>query len=163
MNSYRDLTSYFGLPLADTTFQSYIKSTFIDLADYNIANGDYIISEKSGIELGFINNEAVVDEDDCLIFEKGNPIFSHVNIYPKSSIKELPLEVNFADSRTQVINKAGQPTQTSRGDTSFFGRAFLVDNYKVGELIITFDYEPEKENINFIQIRDNNLVAHLKL
>ncbi len=162
MHSYKDLTRYFGVPLSDTNFQSLIKSTFDDLTDYNVIEGNYMISKSNGIELGFTNNDATFDEDEDVVFDQGNPVFSHINIYPKSPLRELPFQVSFTDSRIQVINKAGQPSQTKQGKSSFLGSAFLIDNYKVENLVITFDYQPEVGSINFVQIRDNNLVEHLK-
>ncbi|WP_276500350.1 hypothetical protein [Terrimonas pollutisoli] len=120
-------------------------------------------SEKSGLELGFVNNEEVFDEDDNVVIEKGNPIFSTVNIFPKSTLTELPFNITFGDYRAQVFEKAGKPTQTRQGEASFLGSAYLVDNYKVGDTVVSIDYEPKRESINFILIRDNNLVEHLKL
>jgi len=61
------------------------------------------------------------------------------------------------------IKKAGNPTQTKEGYADFLNKNFLVDNYKVGNVVITFDYDAESQTINFIQVRDNNLVEHLKL
>ena len=95
MQSYKDLTQYFGVPLLDTNFQSFVNSTFSDLTDYNVAAGDYMVSEKSGIDLGFTNNEAVFDHDDNVVFDPGRPVFSHINIYPKSPLTELPFGASF--------------------------------------------------------------------
>jgi hypothetical protein len=113
--------------------------------------------------LGFQNRETVVDEDDEVTFEEGNPLFSTINIFPNSSITELPFDVIFADNRNQVHVKAGEPTQSHKGELSFLGAAYLVDNYKLGNIVVSIDYKPESETINFIQIKDNNLVEHLQL
>lgn len=163
MQSYKDLTQYFGVPLSDANFQSFIKRKFSDLTDYNVAENDYMVSENSGIELGFTNRDAVFDEDEGFVYHPGRPVFSHITIYPISPLRELPFQASFGDSRSRVITKAGQPSQSRRGEASFLGSTFFVDHYKIDDLVISFNYQPENERINFIQIRDNNLVAHLRI
>ena len=163
MHSFKDLTKYFGTALSDTSFQNFLATYFHDLTKYNVVEGNYVSSEEAKIELGFQNNEAVVDEDDESAFDEGNPLFSTVNIFPGSTITNLPFDLAFADSRHDVLAKAGEPTQTRKGDASFFGPAYLIDNFKVGEIVVSVDYNPESQAINFIQIRDNNLVEHLRL
>jgi len=165
MLSYTDFTNHFGRSLFEKEFQSFLIGTFSDLSEYDITESDYIISDEKGLELGFTNAEAVYDEDDKIIFQKGNPIFSHFNIYPKASklISDFPFGVQFTDKRFEVINKAGKPTETKEGFSDLLDKAFLVDNYKQGENVITFDYDVLLLAINFIQIRDNNLLEHLRL
>ena len=165
MLSYKDFTKHFGLSLFDKGFQTFLGNTFSDLTEYDILESDYITSENNGIELGFTNNEAVYDDDDNVVFEKGNPMFSHFILYPKSLtlIDRLPFDSSFEDKRTEIMSKAGNPSQTKEGYADFLNKNFLVDNYKFGDIIITFDFDAEKKTINFIQIRDNNLVEHRKL
>jgi hypothetical protein len=165
MLSYRDFTKHFGTSLSDEGFQNFLHNTFSDLTEYDILESDYITSEKDGVELGFTNNEAVYDDDENIVFEKGNPIFSHFVLYPKSLalIDNLPFDTNFDNNRIEIIKKAGNPTQTKEGYADFLNNNFLVDNYKVGDIIITFDYNAEKQTINFIQVRDNNLRTNIKL
>lgn len=165
MLSYRDLTKHFGTSLSDEGFQNFLHNAFSDLTEYNILEDDFITSEKGGVQLGFTNNEAVYDDDESSFFEKGNPVFSHFILYPKSStlIDKLPFDTTFEDNRNEIIRQAGNPSQTKEGYADFLNKRFLVDNYKVGDIVITFDYDAEKETINFVQVRDNNLVEHLKL
>jgi hypothetical protein len=124
-----------------------------------------LLLKKNGIQLGFTNNDAVYDDDENIVFEKGNPVFSHFIFHAKSLtlIDNLPFDTNFNDNRIEIIRKAGNPSQTKEGYADFLNKSFLVDNYKVDDIVITFDYDAEKQTINFIQIRDNNLVEHLKL
>ena len=165
MLSYKDLTKHFGSSLFDEGFQTFLSDTLSDLTKYDILESDYITSEKNGIELGFTNNDAVYDDDDNIVFEKGNPVFSHFILYAKSFtiIDNLPFGTNFNDNRVEIIRKTGNPSQTKEGYADFLNKNFLVDNYKVDDIVITFDYDAENQTINFIQIRDNNLVEHLKL
>jgi hypothetical protein len=165
MLSYTDFTKHFGTSLFDEGFQIFLQDTFSDLTEYDILESDYITSENNGIELGFINNQAVYDDDDNVAFKKGNPIFSHFILYNKSLtlIDNLPFDTNFNDDRIEVIRKAGNPSQTKEGYADLLNKSFLVDNYKVDDIVITFDYEAEKQTINSIQVRDNNLVEHLRL
>lgn len=165
MLSYRDFTEYFGTSLFDKGFQTFLAEVFSDLTEYNILESDYITSDKYGIELGFTNNDAVYDDDENIVFEKGNPIFSHFILYAKSLslIDNLPFDTSFSDNRIEIIRKAGSPTQTKEGYADFLNKNFLIDNYKVDDTVVAFDYAAEKQTINFIQIRDNNLVEHLKL
>ena len=76
------------------------------MTDYNILDSNYIISESSGMESGFTNNDAVYDDDGNIIFENGRPIFSHFNIYPKSHklIESLPFNATFNDTRPIVLS-----------------------------------------------------------
>jgi hypothetical protein len=166
MLSYKDFTIYFSSFLTDKNFQSFLAKTFNDLTAYNVSISKYISSASTGIELGFANNDAVYDDDTEVVFETGNPIFSHFNLWPKSQIiiTDFPFDIRFDESRNEIINKIGQPTRTNEGYADFLNKSFLVDNYKIDDLIITFDYDPTEETINFIQFRDNNLVEdHLKL
>lgn len=165
MLSYRNFTKYFGTSLFDKDFQIFLTNTFSDLTEYNILESDYITSTEHGVELGFTSNEAVYDDDENVIFEKGNPLFSHFILYQKSStiIDKLPFDTDFSDNRVEVINKSGNPEQTKEGYADFLNKNFLIDNYKEGDVVITFDYDAETQTINFIQIRDNNLLEHLKL
>ena len=165
MLTYKDFTKHFGSSLFDKGFQTFLSDTFSDLTNYDILESDYITSKINGIELGFTNNEAVYDDDDNIVFEKGKPIFSHFIAYPKSLIliDNLPFDTSFNDDRMEIIRKAGNPSQTKEGYADFLNKSFLVDNYKLNDIVITFDYDHEKQTINFIQVRDNNLVEHLKL
>lgn len=165
MLSYKEFTDRFGVSLFDKEFQAFLTNTFTDLTEYNILNGDYMISENTGLEIGFTNNDAVYDDDENVVFENGHPIFSHFNAYPKSIklIGTLPFETNFTDKRDEVIVKAGNPAKTNKGFLNFLNKNFLVDSYEVGNIIITYDYDAEEQTINFIQFRENNLIAHLKL
>lgn len=159
------MIKYFGSSLVDKDFQSFLAKTFDDLSDYNILDSNYITSELSGVELGFTNNNAVYDDDDQIVFEKGNPIFSHFNLYPKSGIliNDFPFDISFKDPRKIIFAKAGLPTKTNQDDALFLNKDFLIDNYKVNDIIISFDYESEYDVINSIQVRDNNLIVDLRL
>jgi len=165
MLSYRDFTRYFGSNLLDKDFQSFLSKTFSDLTEYKTLESGYIISEKNGVELGFNKSESVNDDIDNTVFANIEPIFSHFNIYPKSVnlVSILPFEINFNDTRPIILAKAGEPTQTKEGYADLLKSSFLIDNYKVDETIITFDYDSRDETLKFIQIRDNNLVDHLKM
>ena len=165
MLSYKDFTKYFGSNLSDEDFQLFLEDTFSDLTDYNILDSDYITSEDTGVELGFTNNKAFYDDDDNILFANGRPIFSHFIIYPKSIklIDTLPFAISFNDTRPVIITKAGIPTQTKEGFADFMNKNFMVDNYKVNDIVISFDYDTNNQKLNFIQVRDNNLVEHLKL
>jgi hypothetical protein len=165
MLSYKDFTKYFGSNLFDQDFQSFLAKSFTDLTEYNILDTDYIISEDFGMDLGFTNNDAVYDDDQGIVFESGRPVFSHFNIYPKSSklIDTFPFDVSFNYVRSLIMTKAGIPTQTKEGHADLLNTSFLVDNYKINNIIITFDYDPNKQTINFIQVRDNDLVKSLRL
>lgn len=165
MLSYKDFTKHFGKSLFDEGFQNFLANTFSDLTEYDILESDYIVSEINGIELGFTNKDAIYDDDDNVIFEKGNPLFSHFNLYPKSLtlIDRLPFITNFELKRAEIISHAGTPSQTKEGYADFLNKSYLVDSYKLDNIVVTFDYEAEKQTLHFIQIRDNNLVEHLKL
>jgi len=165
MVSYQDFTRYFGAGLYELPFQQFLSAYFKDLTEYNILESEYIVSELMGIEIGFTNNDAVYDDDDSEVLKKGNPLFSHFIIYPKAValISVLPFGATFDDKRNVVLNKAGQPTQTNQGFSSLLRKDFLVDNYKINEIVVTFDYNVEQNSINFIQLRDNNLQEQLRL
>ena len=96
MLSYQDLSKKFGLNLFDKDFQLFLRNTFSDLTEYNVLESNYITSINTGIELGFKNKDAVYDDDDNILFEKGNPIFSHFILFPKSVtlINGLPFQAN---------------------------------------------------------------------
>jgi hypothetical protein len=163
MLSYKELVKRFGSYLSNPDFESFLLSTFTDLSIYNILESDYMISDNSGIELGFTNKDSVIDDDDQIIFEKGNPIFSHFNLYSKSNILvyEFPFGLTFNDNRNNILQKAGQPNQTKKGD--FLGTPFLIDHYKVDNTVISIDYNMNDMSIKSLHIRDNDLVEHLKI
>jgi len=165
MLSFKDFTRFFGSFLTDNDFQSFLSNTFSDLSDYNVSLSDYIVSGSAGIELGFTNNDAVYDDDTEVIFEKGNPVFSHFNLYPVSEmlVTDFPFNVAFKETRKDIITRIGQPTKTNQGYADFLNKDFLVDNYKVDDIIVTFDYDSAIGTVNFIQLRDNNLKHNLKL
>jgi hypothetical protein len=146
----------FGESLFSQKFQTFIKANFEDLTEYNILDSDYIVSKQKGIELGFTNRSAVLDDDDQILLEKGNPIFSHLNIFPISSsfLTGLPFSIMFNDSRENVISKAGLPMTCHEGYLDFLSQEFLIDNYKSDNIIYSIDYKPKSKNINFIQARD---------
>lgn len=164
MFTYLHFTNQFGSYLYDDNFQAFLADTFTDLSSYNILKSDYMRSELLHIDLGFTNEDAVIDEDELIVLEPGQPIFSHLNIYPKQDAEYgLPFDISFTDTRAQVFKKAGEPTQTKNGDSPILDKAFLIDHYKIDNHVLSIDYDPLDEHINFIQFRDNNIVAHLKL
>ena len=164
MLNYKDFIKFFGSSLEDKKFQSFLISNFNDLTGYNIFD-NYMVSELAGIEIGFKNNDAVYDDDTQVIFEKGNPIFSHLNLYPKSGsfIEEFPFQSNFKDSRNEILAKAGEPDQTKQGFIELLNEHFLNDNYKIGDVVISFSYDPGSSIIQSIQVRDNNLCGDIKI
>lgn len=164
MFNHLHFTSKFGSYLYDDAFQAFLIETFTDITVYNILEGDYISSELLGLELGFTNDDAVIDEDELIVLEPGRPIFSHINIYPKpNEVYVLPFDILFNDSRETVFKKAGEPTQTKHGESLLLDKHFLIDHYKIGDIVLSIDYNPADETISFIQFRDNNILAHLKL
>ncbi|HVX49070.1 MAG TPA: hypothetical protein VHB48_02900 [Chitinophagaceae bacterium] len=163
MLSYKDFTKYFGYSLYDNDFKRFLDITFNDLTEYNILESSYITSEEKGIELGFTNNDAVYDDDEGVIFVKGNPIFSHLNFYPASTIiiNQLPFDISFDTIRNTVLEKTGLPTKTKRGYSELLKTGYLLDHYKIQDIVISFDYKVLDETIKFIQVRSNRLVEHL--
>ncbi|WP_413667694.1 hypothetical protein ACEN9X_24860 [Mucilaginibacter sp. Mucisp86] len=164
MFNYLHFTTQFGSYLYDDNFQAFLADTFTDLSTYNVLKSDYMRSEMLDIDLGFSNEDAVIDEDELIVLEPGQPIFSHLNIYPKPGLQYiLPFEISFHDTREAVFKKAGEPTQTKHGDSPILDLPFLIDHYKIDNLVLSIDYDPQDERINFIQIRENNIITHLKL
>jgi hypothetical protein len=164
MFTYLHFTKQFGSYLYDDNFQIFLAGTFTDLSKYNIMESDYMHSESLYVDLGFTNEDAVIDEDELIVFEPGRPVFSHLNIFPKpGAAYGLPYEISFADNRNEVFKKAGEPTQTKKGSPLLLDKPFLIDHYKIGNLVFSIDYDPLDETINFVQLRDNNIVEHLKL
>jgi len=163
MLSCKELIKYLGTYLSNTDFNSFLSNTFTDLSAYDVLKHDYMISDSSGVELGFVNEDSVVDDDDQIVFEDGNPIFSHFNLYLRSHILvyELPFGLTFDDKRGDVFQKAGNPIHTKEGD--FLGSPFLIDHHKIDNTIISIDYNIDDMTIKSIQIRDNNLLKHLKV
>jgi len=76
-------------------------------------------------------------------------------------LNEFPFGMTFTDKRDEIFEKAGQPTQTKEGD--FLGSPFFIDHYKVDDTVISIDYDINDFSIKFVQIRDNNLIEHLKI
>ena len=164
MFNYLHFTDQFGSYLYNDNFEAFLADTFTDLSPYNILKSDYMRSESLHVDLGFTNDDAVIDEDELIVLEPGQPIFSHLNIYLNPDmLYVLPFEILFTDIRNEVFKKAGEPTQTKHGDSPVLDKPFLIDHYKIGDLVLSIDYDPQHEHINFIQIRDNNIIAHLKL
>jgi hypothetical protein len=165
VHSYKEFIFHFGSHLNAHGFQSFLSETFNDLTDYDVTESEYIVSELTGMELGFTNDEAIYDEDDKVVFEKGDPIFSHFNVFPSSCciLTELPYNVSFDDTRESVLQKAGVPTQTKEGYSDLLEKHFLVDNYKIDDMVFTVDYNPQTNTINFIQMRGNRQLKHLML
>lgn len=164
MFNYLHFTNQFGSYLYSDDFQAFLAETFTDLNRYNVLESDYMQSEMLHIDLGFTNDDAVIDEDELIVLEPGQPVFSHLNIYPKPDLQYLlPFEISFTDTRNDIFNKADKPTQTKHEVSPLLDKHFLIDHYKIGDLVLSIDYDPDDEHINFIQIRDNNIVAHLKL
>ncbi|WP_091163681.1 hypothetical protein [Mucilaginibacter gossypii] len=71
MFTYLHFTNQFGSYLYDDNFQAFLADTFTDLSSYNILKSDYMRSEILGIDLGFTNEDAVIDEDELIVLEPG--------------------------------------------------------------------------------------------
>lgn len=164
--TYLEISKYFGTKLSDTNFQTFLKSISCDPAQYNVSTGDYISSETIGLDMGFKNVDAVYDDDDEKVFEKGTPIFSLFNMYPMSEkiVSSIPFDIKFSDNRNTVREKAGQPVKITDAIDKLLDKHFLIDHFKMDNIAISIDYNSKDETIEFIQIRDNNLVdENLKL
>lgn len=161
MINCNSLIEYFGTELSNILFQGFLKSNFSDLTQYDILKSEYICSNKKGIELGFINNTAVFDDDAQKIFEKGIPVFSHFNLKSQSSkyVTNLPLNANITDTRDQILQKAGAPTKSREGYLDLINKNFRIDNYQVSDIVISFDYNHETDQLNNIQIRSYKLTT----
>ncbi|WP_113653195.1 hypothetical protein [Pedobacter namyangjuensis] len=109
--NYSDVTKYFGTNLSDLDFQAFLKNISCDPTKYNVSKSQYILSEENGLGVGFKDEEAVYDEDDQTVFEKGNPVFSVINLSIATCklLKLMPFDIKFSDTRTMVRGKAGKP------------------------------------------------------
>ena len=74
MLGYKDFTKFFGYSLSDSNFQYFLYSTKLEFGEYDIFN-NFMLGKNGEIDLGFKNNEAVIDEDDNVVYEHGNQIF----------------------------------------------------------------------------------------
>lgn len=164
MLSYQRLVEYFGTPLTDDEFLEFLKSNFKDLGDYDVFSR-YMTCQQTGVDIGFTDNEGIVDDDEEIIIKDGNPLFSHFIIHPQSAFffSQLPWDVAFNDSRDIVLVKAGKPFNTKQGILKILNKNFLIDHYKVNNTVISFDYNPVNSSLISIQVRDNNLVSHLTI
>jgi hypothetical protein len=156
------LIKYFGVELLDISFQNFLNDNFNDLTEYNILDTDYIISDQKGLELGFTNTTAIYDDDTQELFEKGNPIFSHFNLYSKAGnfINDLPFNSKFEESRDQILKKAGNPSKSREGYIELLQKHFRIDNYQLGDTIISFDYNPETNELLSLQFRSSSITSN---
>ncbi|HTJ50362.1 MAG TPA: hypothetical protein VL443_12970 [Cyclobacteriaceae bacterium] len=164
--TYLDITKYFGTKLSDSNFQAFLRSISCDPTVYNVAEGQYISSQTTGLEIGFRNDDAIYDEDEQKVFKKGTPIFSLFNLYPTSEnlIKSIPFDIKFTDTKSTVREKAGQPVKITDFEDEFFKKHFMIDHFKIHNLAISVDYNSKDETIEFIQVRDNDQAEeHIKL
>ncbi len=160
MIQYTELTNLFGMNMSDEIFQSFLTKHFSDLTKYNISKSDYMCSKKYAIELGFTNPDAEFDEDEQKVFKKGNPFFSHFNVYSQSSllISTLPFGISFSDNREKIHLKAGLPSKISKHDSSpLFNKAILIDHYSTNNIVVSIDYDSKSGAIENIQIRDERI------
>jgi len=159
MLTWKTLIKYFGEGLFTKPFQDFLAENFNDLSEYNILDSDYICSDQKGLELGFTNPTAVFDDDSEIIFEKGNPIFSHFNMYPTSAnfITEFPFNLDFGEPREMVLTKAGIPIKSREGYLEILDKNFLIDHYKIDNTIISIDYNITSQKIISLQLRDANI------
>lgn len=164
MLCYKDLVAYFGTPLGNGEFFIFLKNNFEDLGEYDVFSR-YITCQQTGVDIGFTDNEGIVDDDGEIVIKEGNPVFSHFNIYPKAEaiFNGLPFTIAFDDNRKDVLVKAGNPSVTKAGELKMLRKSFLIDHYKVDDIVISFDYDPVNNSLNLIQVRHNNLVAHLSI
>lgn len=165
MISHNDLIRYFGHDLNDDVFCSFLSETFTDLVDRAAGEDIFMISDQHGIEIGFTNCGSLFIDYSGELFEKSYPVFSYITLYPPSLniLSKLPFDTSFGDKREEVISRAGNPTRTDSGFSALLNKKYLVDNYKVADIVVTYDYNADSEIINFIQIRHNELVGELKL
>lgn len=165
MISHNDLTRYFGYGLNDDLFCSFLSDTFTDLVDRIAGDDIFMISDQYGIEIGFSNFDSLFVDYSGELFEKSNPVFSYITLYPQclNILNRLPFNSSFHDKREDVISRAGTPTITNSGFSFLLNKKYLIDNYKMSDIVVTYDYHADAETINFIQIRDNELVKDLKL
>jgi len=165
MISHTDFIKYFGLSLQDEPFISFLQEMVPGLVDYAAGDDLYMISRENGVEIGFTNCCALFIDSNGAILENLKPVFSHLTLYPPSLniLDKLPFNTNFSDRREAVISRAGTPTVTNAGFSALLNKKYLVDNYKIADIVVTYDYNADSEAINFIQIRDNELVQELKL
>ncbi len=165
MITHNDLIRYFGHDFHDESLSSFLHHTFNDLVDRVAGEDVFMISDQYGIEIGFSNCGSLLIDYNGELFERFSPVFSYITLYPASLhiIDQLPFDTRFGQTREEVISRAGAPTKTSAGFSTLLNKKYLIDNYKVADIVVTYDYHADAETINFIQIRHNELVGELKL
>ncbi len=165
MITHNDFIRLFGLGLNDDLLCSFLSETFTDLVDRVAGEEIFMISDQYGIEIGFSNCGSLFIDYSGELFEKSSPVFSYITLFPRSLniLNKLPFNTSFDNKREEVISRAGTPTITNSGFSALLNKKYLVDNYKVADIVVTYDYNADAETINFIQIRDNELVQDLKL
>ncbi len=75
MLTYNDFANRFGASLLDQEFLAFLTNTFADLTEYNVLESDYMVSEETGVELGFTNDTAEYDGDDNVVIDRGTRSF----------------------------------------------------------------------------------------
>ena len=162
--TYLELTKYFGTELSDPDFQEFLKSISCNPAAYDASESDYIKTADEKLEIGFRNDDARYEDDERTIFNQGNPVFAHFNIYPGSEklVNPIAFDLSFNDSRQVVREKAGEPVKVV--DFEHANKHYMIDHFKLENLAVSVDYHASDESIEFIQIRDNNQAKeHYKL
>lgn len=159
MKSIEELTKYFGYYKSNSEFQNTLKSLLISPTNYD-SQTLYIVCKKSKLEIGFTNERMIREADKNKPIMGGRPIFTHFNLYPKSShlFEMLPFEVLFSDKLDVVRKKAGLPTDSVNQNMPILGWN-KMDIYSLGLIKISFNYNPEDDTIKFIQVsqREKNI------
>ena len=164
--TYLELTKHFGKELSDPDFQEFLKNISCDPATYDASESDYIKTADEKLEIGFRNDTARYEDDERTIFNQGNPVFAHFNLYPGSEklVDPIAFDLGFSDNRKVVREKAGEPAKVVDFEDKFSNKHYMIDHFKSGDLAVSIDYQASDESIEFIQIRDNTQAKeHYKL
>jgi hypothetical protein len=152
MKTIKELTKYFGYYMSNKEFNVMLEELFIDPANYDNKTL-YRVCKKTKLEIGFTNERMIRPADKDKPMMGGRPVFTHFNLFPKCSqlFETLPYGITFADKLENVREKAGIPVKSIDINTPILGWN-RSDQYEMGDIKLSVDYNPENNSIKFIQV-----------
>lgn len=147
-----ELTSWINKKLSEIENDDKFKRYFKDSAIENILERDFLINNSMGIDL-ILTELQTIETIHLFSADEINGISSYEG--------EMPFNLNFTSTRTEVNATLGKPNRSGGGYNSIVGHIPSWDKYYFTNYSLHIQYSDQGESIDLITIGSLEIEAYL--
>lgn len=138
-----ELTNWINKKLSEVENNDKFKRYFKDSIIANILERDFLINNSMGIDL-ILTELQIIETIHLFSADEINGISCYEG--------QMPFNLNFTSSRTEVNAILGKPNRSGGGYNSIVGHIPLWDKYYFANYTLHFQYSDQSQSIDLVTI-----------